>query len=204
MSSQPTMSDLHVNRPLSQISVAYTQSADNFIATRVFPNIAVQNQSDQYWKYKKGSFLGRADVEPRAPGTPSAGTGFEVELDAYYAPVYALHQDVPDQVRANADSVFDLDRDATVNLTNQFLVHRDKLWAARHFKTGVWGVDFTGVSTGGNNTTTFTQWDQALSDPLETMDILKNRMMANTGRMPNTLVMGPDVLVALKHHPLIL
>jgi hypothetical protein len=196
------MSDLHVNKPLTNISVAYVQSTANFVAPQVFPNIGVQHQSDQYWKYKKGDFF-RNDVEPRAPGTPSAGTGYEVELDAYYTPVYALHQDIPDQVRANADSVFDLDRDATANLTHQFLIHRDQLWASRYFKTGVWGTDYTGVTSAPNSTQVL-QWDQADADPVEWVDLQKVKMMAATGRSPNVLVMGPEVMVVLKHSSSIL
>lgn len=201
--NQPTISDLHVNQTLSQISVAYTQDASNFIADRVFPNIPVEHQSDQYWKYKKGTFF-RMDVEPRAPGTPSAGTGFEVELDAYYTPVYALHHDVPDQVRANADSVFSLDRDATMLLTGQVLLMRDQIWANRYFRSGVWGRDLSGVTNSPVANTSTLQWDQSAADPVEWLDQERTVMLEKTGRQPNTLVMGPYVLAALKHSPSIL
>jgi hypothetical protein len=200
--NQPTISDLHVNQTLTNISVAYTQDATNFIADRVFPNIPVEHQSDQYWKYKKGTFF-RMDVEPRAPGTPSAGTGFEVELDAYYTPVYALHHDVPDQVRANADSVFSLDRDATMLLTGQVMLMRDQIWANRYFRSGVWTRDITGVSSGPTGAQTL-QWDQSAADPIEWVDQETTRMLEGTGRRPNTLVIGPYVLTALKHSPSIL
>ena len=41
----PTASDVHVNRPLTNISIAYTQDASTFVADKVFPNIPVAKQS---------------------------------------------------------------------------------------------------------------------------------------------------------------
>jgi len=48
---QPTLGDVHVNRPLTNISVAYSQEAAGveFVAGRAFPAIPVENKSDLYW-----------------------------------------------------------------------------------------------------------------------------------------------------------
>ena len=35
----PSRGDVHVNRPLTNMSVAFMQSAENFVASRVFANI---------------------------------------------------------------------------------------------------------------------------------------------------------------------
>ena len=45
----PTRGDVHVNKPLTNISIAYMQMAENFIADKVFPNISVAKQSDRYF-----------------------------------------------------------------------------------------------------------------------------------------------------------
>ena len=47
----PTFSDVHVNRPLTNISVAWIQEESAFIADKVFPSVAVQKQSDRYFVY---------------------------------------------------------------------------------------------------------------------------------------------------------
>ena len=46
---QPTVSQVHVNRPLTNISVAFAQAATSFAAERVFPRIPVAKQSDRYF-----------------------------------------------------------------------------------------------------------------------------------------------------------
>ena len=64
----PTQSDLHVNVPLTNVSVAYMQDKAQFIADKVFPRVPVQKQSDLYWKYSKSDWR-RTDAQKRAPGT---------------------------------------------------------------------------------------------------------------------------------------
>ena len=41
----PTRQQIHIDRPLTNISVAYMQDAKNFIADKVFPTIPVQTIS---------------------------------------------------------------------------------------------------------------------------------------------------------------
>lgn len=200
MANQPIGGDLHVNRPLTNISVAWVQDQAGFVATQVFPNINVNHQSDQYWEYKRGSFMGRNDVEPRAPGTPSAGTGFETQLAGYYAPVYALHQDIARQTRANADSNFNLDRDATLNITQQMMVNRDQIWANSYFTTSVWSTDVTGVS-GAPGAGQVQQWNETGTDPFEDVTGWATDMLESYGIRPNTIVMGQRVMDTLRHHP---
>lgn len=198
----PTQSDLHVNAPLSSVSVAYLQSAKRFIATQVFPKVPVQKQSDLYWKYSKSDWL-RTDAAKRAPSTESPGVGWNMDTDSYFAHVYAVHKDIDDQLRANADSNFKLDSDATKFITGQLLLKRDIDWAAKYFKTGVWGTEYTGVSSAPSGTQ-FLQWDQSSSDPLHDTTNWFESFDELTGYMPNKLIVGVDVWKALKNHPAIL
>lgn len=198
----PTQSDLHVNVPLTNISIAWMQSTDAYIADKVFPSVPVQKQSDLYWKYLKSEWR-RTDVELRAPSTESPGVGWNVNTDSYFCHVFAVHKDIDDMLRANADSNFSLDRDATNFITNQMLLKRDIDWVNKYFKTTVWGKDRTGVASGptGNQ---FLQWDNAGSSPIVdvTTEIVKFREL--TGFAPNVMVIGPYVLQALRNHPEIL
>ncbi len=198
----PTQADLHVNVPLTNVSVAYMQSADAYIATKVFPKVPVQHQSDLYWKYSKSDWR-RTDVQRRAPSTESPGVGWNYTTDSYFAHVYAVHKDIDDQLRANADSNFRLDSDATKFITNQLLLKRDIDWVNRFFKTGVWATEYTGVgSTPGASQ--FLQWDDSGSDPLMDVSqwIVAYRQL--TGFAPNFMVVGAYVMQALKNHPAIL
>ena len=194
----PTQSDLHVSQPLTNISVAYIQSEDTYIADKVFPRVPVQKQSDLYWKYHKSEWR-RQDVERRAPSTETPGVGWNVTTDQYFAHVYGVHKDIDDQLRANADSNFNLDRDATKFITNQMLLKRDQDWIARYFTTGVWEADLAGVA-GAPAADQYQQWNEAGSDPIGdvTNAIIDQREL--TGFAPNTLVIAPRVLHALKNH----
>jgi len=195
------LGDAHVNAALSTVSLAFVQSKENFIATKVFPNVPVQNMSGLYWKYPRGLYF-RTDVQRRAPGQPAAETSFRRESAAYLTQVDAIKSMVTDQERRNADSVFDLDRDATLLLTEQHLVKRETNWAGKYFTTGVWTVDITGVpgAPGAGQTQ---QWDQAASDPINFIQGERMLMLERTGVEPNLLVVSPHVRIALENHPVV-
>lgn len=187
----PVPGDVHVNTPLTNISIAYLQNAVNFVATKVFPNIPVSKQSDAYYTYDRGEF-NRDEMKERAPGTESAGGSYTLDnTPTYFASVYAFHKDIPDQVRSNADSVLAPDREATAYVTHKALIKREKLWAASYFATGVWTTETTPANL----------WDTATSTPIEDIETGKNTILESTGFDANTLVLGKKVYSALKNHP---
>lgn len=192
----PTNSDVHVDAALSTISVAYMQAAENFAASRAFPIVPVDKQSDKYHTYNKNDFL-RDEARKRAPATESAGGGYSLSTGSYFADVWAFHKDVPGQATANEDDVLNGEADATEFCAQKILIRREREFASNFMTTGVWGTDVVG----GTN---FTKWDDvATSDPIE--DIKDGRIIIakNTGIRPNKLVVGFDVHEALKIHPLI-
>lgn len=186
----PTQSDLHVNAPLTNVSIAYIQSTDLYIADKVFPKVNVAKQSDLYWKYSKSDWR-RTDVERRAPSTESKGTGWKTTTDSYFAHVYAVHKDIDDQLRANADSNFSLDSDATKFITNQLLLKRDIDWVNTYMKTGVWGTNYVG-------TTNFVKWSDAASNPVQDVNTWIMNFREINGYAPNFMVVAPQVMNALK------
>src|SRR5262245_36459483 len=124
---------MHVNRPLTNISVAYLQQADGFIADRAALNIPVQKQSDVYFTYNRADW-NRDTMQVRAPSTESAGGGWTIDHDkTYFAKKWALHKDVDDDIRANSDDPLNMDRDATLYLSQQALIRKEKLWTATYF-----------------------------------------------------------------------
>lgn len=203
----PTAGDVHVNRPLTNISIAYMQAAAGFVADRVFPNIPVQKQSDRYFRYDRSDFW-RNQFQKRAPGTESAGSGWKVDnTPTYFADVWALHKDIEDQIRSNADDPLNMDRDATEWLSQQGLIAREVTWAAKYFTTGVWsgqtgtaGTDYTGVAA-TPSTNEFLQWNDANSTPISDVKGAADRIQIRTGMRPNKLVMGRQAWTALTEHP---
>ena len=183
---QPTSTDVHVDAILTNMSVAFMQEAYAFVASRAFPQVSVNKQTDKYFTYSQADFF-RDQVQRRADGTQSAGTGYSLSTASYSAEVYALHKDIGDQTRANSDAPLDPDMDATRFLTQQMLIRQEVEWAAAAFATGIWGTD----ATPG------TLWDAASSTPIADVETAKNTVLTNTGYVPNTVIMSYKVFSAL-------
>lgn len=201
MASNPTQGDVHVNAPLTNISLAYIQDQSNFVADKMFPNIPVSKQSDRYYVYDRGDF-NRDEMEERAPGTESAGSGYNLDnTPTYYAPVSAFHKDVSDQMRANADSVLSPDRDATIFVTQKALIRRERTFMAKYFQPGIWASGATGVAAAPAQEVEFLQWNDPSSTPIEDIRGWKRTIQENTGFAPNKATIGKLVFDTLVDHP---
>jgi hypothetical protein len=188
--AQPTPSDVHVSRPLTNISVAYVQQETKYIAARVFPPVPVMKQGDLYYVYTRADWL-RDEAQKRAPATESAGGGFNVTTASYFAEKYSFHKDVDDDVRANSDAGINPDSDATRFVTQILLTRREVAWATRFFVTGVWASEGTPA----------TLWNVGTSTPIEDVSAQLDVMENGTGYRPNIMVVAPQVHTALKNHP---
>jgi hypothetical protein len=197
--SQPGRSDVHVDKPLTNISLAFLQSADAFVADRAFPRLSVSKQSDLYFTYDRGYF-NRAEMARRAPGAESAGATYTIGQDSYACQVWALHRDVADQIRANADSPIALDRESVEFLSLQALLRKEKEWADAHFVTGIWTTEVAGV-TGSPGASQFQFWDEAASTPIEDVRTGVRAVHSSTGFRPNKMVIGRAAYDALLDHP---
>jgi len=196
--SGPNQSSVHIDALLSNVSVATMQQAEGFVAGRVFPDIPVAKQSDKYAIIPAGDF-NRDTMQKRADATESAGSGFGVSNDSYFADVWALHKDIGDQTRANADSAFQLNENTTKYLATQNLIRREKLFVATAMATSIWSTDQTGVS-GTPSGAQFKQWNDAASDPVADVRSFKTSMQILTGYRPNVMVMGRQVFDELVEH----
>ena len=187
---QPTQSQVHVDAILTNMSVAYMNEMDSFVASRVFPTISVNKQSDKYFTYSQADFY-RDQAKVRADGTESAGSGYSLSTDTYSSSVWALHKDIGDQVRANSDTPLDPDMDATRFLTHQMMIRQERDWATNYFTTSVWG----------NDSTPSTLWDATGSDPIGDIQTGINTILSDTGYLANTLVLSYNAYKTLRNHP---
>lgn len=191
---QPTRTDVHIDVALTNVSIAYIQSQDNFVSTKAFPIVPVDKQTNKYFKFDKDAWF-RDDAQVRKSAEETAGSGFTLSTDNYICDVFGIHKDIDDLDRGNVDKPLDMDTAATRFVTWLILLRQEIQWVADAFKTGVWGTDVTG----GSN---FTQWsDFAGSDPREDVDKGKETILQNTGFMPNTLTLGYQVFRKLVRHP---
>ena len=197
---QPSINNVHIDAILTNVSVAYMQKAENFIADKVFPVIPVDKKSNKYFTYTKNDWF-RDEAQRRAPGTESAGGGYNLSTDTYSADVWAFHKDVDDQTLANADTPLNPLREAAEFVTRRLLLRREVQFVTDYLTTGVWGKDYTGVAS-SPSTDQFIKWsDFANSDPIEDIEAAKEQILSTTGMEGNTLVLGYQVFRKLKSHP---
>ena len=78
-----------------------------------------------------------------------------------------------------------MDRDATVYLTHQALIRKEKLFAA-YMTTGIWTAP-------GSDTSPTTKWDAANSNPIREIRAGISAVHGSTGYRPNTIVLGQKV-----------
>jgi hypothetical protein len=219
---QPNVQNVHIDAILTNISVAYLQNTDNFIADKVFPVIPVDKKSNLYFKYTKDDWF-RDEAQRRADGTVSAGSGYGLTTDTYMADVWAFHKDIGDQTRANADNPLNPDMEATQFITQRLLLRREVQWASDYFQAGVWALGVTGQPATGSTATVAAgtavwQWDDYVgatgtssytnggtyySNPIADVELAKAAILQTTGYEPNTLVLGYRVFQVLKNHPLL-
>jgi hypothetical protein len=206
---QPVLTDVHISAALTNISVAWFQEQDHFIADKVFPIVPVVHQTDQYYVWSLAD-LYRDDAQLRADATESAGTGMNLTTQSYSAKVWALHKDIGPQVRANADPAIDIDVTTTRMLMQKLMIKRDLVFTSSFLKTGLWtgsssGGDITGTAGGVPGTSTPAKWsDDANGDPFTDIATQQTAILQGTGFMPNILVIAWPVYQALRKHPLVI
>lgn len=199
----PSRTQIHIDRALTNMSVAFMQDASVFIADKVFPVVPVQKQSDTYFIYSKEDFF-RDEAQERADGAESAGGTYDVELaPPYFCRVKAYHKDVTEQERVNSDDPLRPDQDSTEFVSHKLLLKREIDWATAYFQTGVWDTELSGVAA-DPSTNQVLQWNVATSDPIKLIRDQKTKMVEETGYMPNKLILSPYAFNALCEHPLIL
>lgn len=199
----PQPNRLHVDAPLTNLSVAFDQSDESFIFDKVFPIVPVDDISGMYWEFPLEDWL-RDEAQLRAGGTESAGGGFGVQRDAYLCKLYAWHKDIDDQTLAQSDSSLQLDRAAARFVVNRLRMRQEKQFLADFFGTGKWGTDMAGVASNptGNQFVKFSNPNN--STPLSVVQKGQRQILSQTGLRANKLVIGYDVYDALRLHPDIL
>jgi len=181
---QPTFQDVHVNAPLTNISIAYLTNPNDYIADKVFPVVPVPKASNIYFTYDRGAWF-RDEAQIRVDGTESVGSGYTISQSTYNCNAWSLHKDVGPMLRANSDNPLDADRDATIFLTQRLAITRERQFVSNFFKTGIWtgGVGATDITPG-------TKWDAANSTPVEDIETQSFNVKKLTGFYPNRLVLG--------------
>ena len=191
-----TPSAVHIDQPLSNLTLAYVQEQTNFVADKVFPVVGVQRQSDKYYIYDRANMNRSGDVKKLAPRTEVNRIGMAVSNSAYYADVYGIGMDFDEQTIANEDAMLEIRAAGAQTLINRVLIEREEQFASTFFNAGVWTTDVTPANL----------WsDYTNSTPISDVTNGSRTMQLTSGGFkPNTLVVGKEVRDILINHPDIL
>jgi hypothetical protein len=190
-----TPSAVHVDQPLTNLTLAYAQSQENFIADKVFPTVGVSKQSDKYYLYDRANMNRTGDVEKLAPRTEVNRIGMTLSTSSYFADVYGLGMDFDEQTLANEDAMLDIRSAGAETLAMRLMIHREEQFASNFFVASQWGTDNTLSGT--------SQWsDYTNSDPIDAVTLARRTVQLGSGGFkPNTMVVGKEVRDKLINHP---
>ncbi len=190
-----TPSQVHLDVPLTNLTVAYAQEASGFIADKVFGTVSVSKQSDKYYKYDREG-LRHGDVKVLAPRTEVNRVGMALSTDNYFADVRGLGMDFDEQTLANEDTMLEIRSQGANVLMEKIMIDREVRWADTFFKAGVWGTETTPANL----------WsDYTNSTPIVDVTNARRAMQLKSGGYkPNVMVVGKAVRDILVNHPDIL
>lgn len=191
-----TPSSVHLDAPLSNLTLAYVQEQTNFIADKVFPIVGVQRQSDKFYIYDRDNMNRSGDVQKLAPRTEVNRIGMTISNSSYFADVYGLGMDFDEQTLANEDAMLEIRSAGATTLVNRLLIHREEQFASTFFAAGVWGSQATPSNL----------WsDYTNATPITDVTAARRAMQLKSGGFkPNTMVVGKEVRDVLINHPDIL
>lgn len=200
-----TPSAVHIDAPLTNLTVAFLQDANGFIADRVFPKVSVSKKTDKYYIYNRADFNRTGQVQARAPRTQAPRVGMTLSTDTYSADVYSLATDYDFFTLANEDAALDIRAAGAQMLTHQLLIDREIKWASSYFAGGIWGTDWDGVASSPSSVQVIQWSDYTNSTPIaDVTKIMRTVQLKSGGFKPNVMVVGKEVRDVLVNHPTIL
>jgi len=186
--ARPTVRDVHIDQPLTNISIAYRN--DKYIADQIFPIVPVAKKSDVYFVFDKGAWF-RDEAQLRSPGTRAQRSDYALTTASYVCLNYALGKPVPDETRDNADAPLRPSIEAA-----EFVADKLELAMERRVATLI-----TTAANWATSSSPTTQWSSDTSDPFNDIDGAVDGVISSIGQFPNVAVMSWDVWRRLKNHP---
>jgi hypothetical protein len=187
----PLHSDVHVDRPLSNFAVEYSNA--KFIASMASPFVPVNNKSDSYFVYtKKDKFTLPETI--RGPKAPANEVDWSTSTSTYGCIDHALRNFLPDAIVANSDSGVDPRRRSTGQLIDLILLAYERVIASKVTTASNYAAAYKTTLAGAD------QWGEVTSDPIANVDTAKAACFLE----PNTMILGAEVWNVLKRHAAIL
>jgi len=210
---------LYVDPILTNFSVGWQDQ--NFYADRIMPETPVNTQSGNYRVFDRSNWMiYRSRREPGAVANEVRGGKWST--DTFKTQEHSLQAPITDEERqqlqsqgglANpvfgGDLAIDPERDATDLIVRSIMLEREQKVANLVRNPANYAANHKLTLTGGG---TGTQWSNyalatagdvgtAYSNPVANIKTALQRIYADTGRWPNTMVIPFDAIGVIENHP---
>ena len=208
LSTQIAKGAFKPNIYLTNMSMAYFQGMDKYVAKEIFPMLPVPLSTASYYKFSKAD-LARDNVgrKPQFGKVDPAQMGITDDSYRCYVDQVIVGLDqigTLDFTRSKAPGVADPRRAKARFIAEQMNIHLDILFAQSFFQPGVWGNEWTGAAAHSGANKEFIKFNDDNGDPVKLFDELCTNIEQEGRRRPNKLALGVNAYNALKNHPAIL
>lgn len=178
-----------INTALSNLAVQYKNT--EYIAGQFLKDLPVSKESDYYWVWANDF---RIPDTQRANGALANMATMGYSTSSYQVKEHAIKDVITDRDRENTDAPLNLDRDMTENLTDIIMRRMEYEAMKLCFTTTTWSNNATLVSS--------TSWKGHTTTASPTGHVLSatGKILADSGKMANTMVIGWSVFEALKEN----
>jgi len=185
---------LHVNAVLSNFLVRIATTG--FVWNQMLPLVNVAKASDTI-KVRDTTHLKAIDTK-RKDKAESHGISTDYETDlSYNTEAYALHDDVSEKERKNADPPIKADLDVTENINSLVDIDIERRVATLLTDTSV----MTNYDTLREGSTMWDAYDSADSNPREMFRTAKRSIYTKTFKRANVVLIPYEVGLVLADHP---
>lgn len=193
---------------LTNLSMAYFQSQDKYVAKSLFPILPVQLSTSSYYKFSKAD-LARDNVrrKPQFGRVEPAQMGMSDDSYRCFVDQIIVGLDKIENLdfsRSKAPGVADPRKAKAKFIAEQMNIHMDILFAESFFKSGVWSNEWTGGASYSEGSKQFIKFNDDNCDPIKLFDDLTTMVEEEGRRKPNKLGLGKKAFNALKSCPAVI
>jgi len=182
------------------MAIRYRQEKEEFVALQVFPQIPVDNASDDYLVFQRDAWM-RNDFPRRGMSEEPAYDAYVTETQKFSCTERALQHRLDDRITKNADDPVQPDLRATEFLEERALIGMDAEWCSKYFEASEWKTTWEGLSgTASESGKTYEQFNKAGTEPILFFGNRADEMQETTGRRPNVLVLGAKAYTGLRNN----
>jgi hypothetical protein len=183
---RPTITDIHHDAIMTNLSIAYRNSQDSFIADQIMPQVPVSSPSDKYFIYDVGPMF-TDTVKIRAPGARFPRGGWTLSTSSYNCDQYGEEIPIADEVGAAADAPLQPEQDAQQYLDDKLYIRKERMVATEFMANSIW----TSLDASA------TDWTSSSGVPITVVQRANQAVRTLSGVGVNAAAMGEIVYDAL-------